>query len=108
MSTEFEKMRNQELANTSDDEIQKSIINAKKLVFEFNNTYYGSVGYKEALRALLPNISESACVSPPFYCDHGNGITLGDNVFVNSGCTFLDGGKITIGNHTLIAPNVQI
>lgn len=108
MSAEFYKMRNQELANTSDEQIQKSIVNAKKLILKLNNTYYGGPGYRETLIKLIPCVPESSCVCPPFYCDHGNGIKLGENVFINSGCTFLDGGLITVGNHTLIGPNVQI
>ena len=30
------------------------------------------------------------------------------HVFVNANCTFLDGGYITIGTHTLVGPCVQI
>ena len=41
-------------------------------------------------------------------CDHGDGIRLGEHVFVNANCTFLDGGYITIGAHTLVGPCVQI
>ena len=45
---------------------------------------------------------------PPFYCDHGHPIHLGEGVFINANCTFLDGGGITIGAHTLIGPNCQL
>lgn len=34
--------------------------------------------------------------------------TVSDNVTVNTGCTFVDCNKITIGNNVLVAPNVQI
>ena len=108
MCTEFEKMRSQQLANTSDEHIQISILNAKKRVLELNKTYCGADGYREMLISLIPEVPDSTCVCPPFQCDHGNGIKLGENVFVNSGCTFLDGGLITVGNYTLIGPNVQI
>ena len=47
-------------------------------------------------------------IVPPFYCDHGHGIRLGEQVFVNAGCTFLDGAYITIGDYTLIGPDVRI
>lgn len=45
---------------------------------------------------------------PAFCCDHGDGIRLGEHVFINSNCTFLDGGYITVGAYTLIGPCVQI
>lgn len=56
----------------------------------------------------MPGIPSTSVICPPFYCDHGHGIRLGEHVFVNANCTFLDGGYITIGAHTLIGPNVQI
>ena len=40
-------------------------------------------------------------------CDHGHGIHLGENVFINYNCTILDGGLITIGDNTQIGPNCQ-
>ena len=37
-----------------------------------------------------------------------NGITLGEHVFINYNCTFLDGGGIRIGDHTLIGPDCHL
>lgn len=108
MKTEYEKMRSAELANTSDAEIQKSIINGKIKVHAFNNTYYDSETYRDLLDELIPNVPVTTSVIPPFYCDHGNGIQLGNHVFINSNCTFLDGAMITIGDYTLIGPHVQM
>ena len=64
--------------------------------------------WDQALRALVPGIPETSIICPPFHCDHGDGIKLGEHVFVNANCTFLDGGYITIGAHTLVGPCVQI
>lgn len=108
MKTEYEKMRSMELANTSDAEIQESIISTKKKLRGFNNTYYGSKDYREILEDIIPEIPVTTCIMPPFDCDHGNGIKLGRHVFINSDCVFLDGGIITVGDYTLIGPKVQI
>lgn len=108
MKREIEKMRNQELANTSDPEIADSIARAHSLTTKMNRCDGSELEYRAMLRELMPDIPDSAVVVPPFYCDHGHGIHLGENVFVNNCCTFLDGGDITIGAHTLIGPNVQI
>ena len=64
--------------------------------------------YRGLLQDLIPGIPETSVVCPPFHCDHGDGIRLGEHVFVNANCTFLDGGYITIGAHTLVGPCVQI
>lgn len=45
---------------------------------------------------------------PPFYTDFGENITIGKNVFFNTGCSFQDRGGITIGDGTLIGMNVTI
>jgi maltose O-acetyltransferase len=47
-------------------------------------------------------------IEPPFYCDYGSQIIIGDNVYVNFNCTFLDAAPILIGSGTFIAPNVSI
>jgi acetyltransferase-like isoleucine patch superfamily enzyme len=41
-------------------------------------------------------------VFPPFYSEFGKNLTLGKDVFINSGCRFQDTGGITIGDGSLI------
>lgn len=50
----------------------------------------------------------SVTIYPPFYTEHGLATTFGENVFVNQGCTFMDGGGITIGDNVMIAPRVSL
>jgi acetyltransferase-like isoleucine patch superfamily enzyme len=45
-------------------------------------------------------------VYPPFYTDHGLNLTLGERVFINQGCTFLDYAGIRIGTRTMVGPKV--
>jgi maltose O-acetyltransferase len=106
--TEFEKMRSQLLTNFSDSTIAESIDKAQKLLQKFNAMTSSDSEYRVVLQQLIPNIPESSLIQPPFHCDHGSGIRLGTNVFINYNCTFLDGAYITIGNHVKIGPNVQI
>ena len=105
---EIEKMRNGELADMSAPELQESFIHAKKLLARLRTMSSYDDGYRELLENLIPGIPESSIVCPPFHCDHGHGIRLGEHVFVNANCTFLDGAYITIGDHTLIGPDVKI
>ena len=105
---EIEKMRNGLLADMSVEEVQQSFIRCKKLLARMRGMTTYDEGYRELLEDLIPGLPATSVVCPPFYCDHGHGIRLGEHVFVNAGCTFLDGGWITIGAYTLIGPNVQI
>ena len=53
-------------------------------------------------------LPETVTVYPPFYTDCGLNIELGEQVFINQGCWFLDLGGITIGDRTMIGPNVTL
>lgn len=65
-------------------------------------------GYRGLLEELIPGLPSTSIICPPFHCDHGHGIHLGEHVFINANCTFLDGAYITIGANTLIGPDVKI
>jgi acetyltransferase-like isoleucine patch superfamily enzyme len=53
-------------------------------------------------------LDNSSTVFTPFNTNFGKHITIGKNVFINHGCTFLDLGGITIEDDVLIATNVQL
>lgn len=53
-------------------------------------------------------LPDSVTIYPPFFTEHGLNTTFGENVFVNQGCTFMDGGGITIGDNVMIAPKVNL
>lgn len=57
---------------------------------------------------MLPNAHDSLYVEPPFYCDYGLHVTIGENVFMNFNCTILDVAPVTIGNRVMMANNVQL
>jgi maltose O-acetyltransferase len=66
----------------------------------------------EALRAILaeriPQLGLNVNIRPPFFCDYGSNIRLGDGVFLNFNCVILDVVTVTIGDRTQIGPAVQI
>lgn len=106
--TEKEKMRNGLLADMSADDIQQSFRKAKPLLARLRTMSSYDEEYRSVLEELIPQIPKTSKILPPFYCDHGDGIKLGENVFINANCTFLDGGFIIIGDNTMLGPNVQI
>lgn len=47
-------------------------------------------------------------VEPPFHCDYGKHIEIGDNFYANTNCTMVDVAKITIGDNVFLGPNVTL
>lgn len=80
----------------------------KNLLRRLNITEYYAPSMTDVLRELLPNCAPDIYVEPPFHCDYGNLIHAGEGVYINFGCTILDGGGVYIGKKTLIAPNVHM
>lgn len=63
---------------------------------------------RAALLALLGGLGEESMILPPLRCDYGRNITVGSGVFINYNLTVLDICPVTIGDRTLIGPNVSI
>ena len=79
---------------------------AKAVCFEFNRT--PSKGNLRNLKRLFAACGNQVIIEQGFKCDYGAPIKLGDRVFINSNCTVIDGGGVSIGNDCLIGPNVQL
>ena len=62
----------------------------------------------ELLKDLFGRTGDNVWLEPPFHCDYGWNIEVGENFFANYGLTILDVGKVTIGKNAQIAPNVSI
>lgn len=107
MKTEYEKMRSQEFYYFSDPEIHASLVHAKKVCARLRSMTIYDEDYRQVIEELIPGVPQSTTICPPFHCDHGTGIILGENVFMNYDCIMLDGGYIRIGKHTLIGPHCQ-
>lgn len=60
------------------------------------------------LKELLGRIGNDSFIQPPFACDYGSNLSIGDNVFINFNCVVLDCAAVTIGDRTQIAPGVQL
>lgn len=67
-----------------------------------------SVRRRTVLEELLGSLGEDSHVEPGFGCDYGSNIFLGDRVFVNMGCVFLDAAGITLGDDVQLGPLVQL
>lgn len=107
MKTEMEKMRDGETYRFSDAEMQASLRRAKRLCTRLQTMDIYDDAYRGTIEELIPGIPRDTVVCPPFHCDHGTGIVLGENVFVNYNCVMLDSAFIRIGRHSKIGPCCQ-
>lgn len=109
MLTEKQKMLRGELYNASDPELVHERLQARKLLGEFNHAKAEESEFRnQILRKLISHQGDSLYIEPPFYCDYGTHIHIGDNVYFNFNCTILDIMPVTIGNNTMFGPFVQI
>lgn len=60
------------------------------------------------LRELLGSVGERTSVQPPFACDHGYDISVGDDVYVNFNTVILGCAPVTIGDRTQVASGVHL
>ncbi|GAA4336350.1 sugar O-acetyltransferase [Mucilaginibacter gynuensis] len=109
MPTELEKMLAGELYNAGDPDLIARRSAARKLFVAYNALPYENADEKKAiLRKLLGGFGNNVDIQSPFYCDYGENIYFGENVFVNFNCIMLDCAKITLGDNVFLAPNVQL
>lgn len=108
LSEEMRKMRNEELYSFADASVEDSLVRAYRLCSRLQTMSPWDTDYRAVMEQLIPGLPASSMICPPFYCDHGHGMKIGENVFINRGCTMLDGGTITIGAHTKLGPNCRL
>ncbi|MGW9529948.1 sugar O-acetyltransferase [Paenibacillus terrae] len=82
---------------------------AKEVLFDFNTLRPREIEKRnELLKQVLGKTGETFFIEPPFRCDYGYNITLGENFYSNYNFTVLDCAPITFGDHVLLGPNVSI
>ncbi len=82
---------------------------AIRIGMELNNSYHTPEEIREIMERLTGKAIDSTFrLFPPFYTDFGKNISIGKDVFINSGCHFQDQGGITVGDGTLIGHNVVL
>jgi maltose O-acetyltransferase len=109
LDSEKKKMLAGELYHAGDREIQADQAAAKAWMVRYNAALGASADERRSiLRELLGEVGRGAVVRPPFHCDFGYNIRIGDGVFLNFNCVILDVVAVTIGAGTQIGPAVQI
>lgn len=62
-------------------------------------------GQREILKELIGEMGKETVFTPPFWCDYGYNITVGDYFYSNHNLVIQDGAKVTFGDNVFIAPN---
>ena len=109
MHTEKYKMFNGQLYDASDPELMKERQQARLLSKYFNDSRDDQQNLrKDILMKLIPLQGDKLWIEPPFFCDYGSNIIIGNNVYFNFNCTVLDVMKVSIGDNVLFGPSVSV
>jgi maltose O-acetyltransferase len=109
MKTERQKMLSGEPYNPMDGELVAARTRARDLCQALNATGEAEQeSRRRILRELFRAGGDTVWMQPPFYCDYGCNIELGERVFFNFNCVVLDVCTVRIGSYTLFGPAVQI
>lgn len=114
--TEYSKMVSGELYNPSDAGLVKMRRRARELTEQYNYTH--PVGEDDIRAKILTELlgfsgkqkltAEPAFIEPPFRCDYGVNIRVGERFYANFDCVFLDVCRITIGDRCMLGPGVHL
>jgi maltose O-acetyltransferase len=109
MPTEREKMLAGVLYDPLDPELVSGRERARDLCQALNATREAEESERRGiLRKLFGAGGDTVWMQPPFFCDYGANIELGERVFFNFNCVVLDVCLVRIGSYSLFGPAVQI
>lgn len=83
-------------------------LQAKKRMMAFNQTAPDELEKRFQLLDAIFGTKINAWIEPPFYFCYGHNIEIGEECYLNMGCSFIDDAKITIGNNVAFGPGVTI
>jgi maltose O-acetyltransferase len=109
MRSERDKMLAGELYDPMDPELVRARDRARDLCQDLNATREAQIDERRRiLKELFGTGGDTVWMQPPFYCDYGSNILLGERVFFNFNCVVLDVSPVRIGDYTLFGPAVQV
>jgi len=98
-----------EMYDPLDPELVAARVHARELCQALNATTEKQQDERRRiLGALFASGGDTVWMQPPFFCDYGSNIELGERVFFNFNCVVLDVCRVRIGNYSLFGPAVQI
>ena len=88
--------------------MSRRVLEVTALTTRLNLTPYEDDDTKLALFAEILGrpLPDRVSITPPFYTDHGLALELGERVFINQNCTFMDIAGIRLGTGVMVGPRV--
>jgi maltose O-acetyltransferase len=109
MKSEKEKMIAGEMYDPLDKQLVEDRIRTRLLIKALNDTREDDTAQRSRIiKELLPDAAPDLWLQPPFYCDYGYNMKVGERVFFNFNCIVLDVAPVVIGSRTMFGPNVQV
>ncbi len=109
MRSERDKMLAGEMYQPMDAELVTARTRARDLCQVLNGAAESEADERRRILVELFGLGgDTVWMQPPFHCDYGSNIELGERVFFNFNCVILDVCRVTIGDFTLFGPNAQI
>lgn len=85
---------------------EAEIRKGKEKCFKYNQLSPNDrAAQSEILKDLLGKMGKETVITPPFWCDYGYNISVGDYFYSNHGMIITDGAKVTFGDNVFVAPN---
>jgi len=107
--SEKQKMLNGEIYNAYDEKLIVLRNKARHITKAYNNTDPEAVEERiHLLQKLFGKIGKNFEIEPPFHCDYGTNMEIGDSFYANFNFLVLDDGLVKIGDDALFGPNVSI
>ncbi|MEG2679898.1 MAG: sugar O-acetyltransferase [Oscillospiraceae bacterium] len=107
--TTKKKMLAGKLYIAADEELARDNQKARRLTRLLNSSTEAEMDTRPALlRELFRAVGTSCYIEPPFRCDYGCNITIGDNFYANYDCIMIDVCPVTIGNNVFFGPRVGL
>lgn len=93
----------------SDPELVAARGRARRLVREYNATGVDERERRlDILDGLFGSVGDDPTVEPPFRCDYGANLHVGENFFANFDCVVLDAARVEVGDDCQFAPGVHV
>ena len=106
---DMKKRRDMQLLYVADEAIMEEQSVCRKKLQKLNFMDRSDFdGVAETVKDLFGKTGKDCMVNPPFYCDYGSHIEVGENFFANYNCMIIDVAKVRIGANCFMAPNVTI
>ena len=101
--------RDKGMAYFADESVVKEMYKAKRAIRKYNECMPFDVekGMQYLKEAGIKH-KEKLYLEPPFHCEYGTHIEVGENFYANAYCVMLDVGKIKIGDDVQFGPSVSL